>query len=530
MRTEIFNGNSSINRLKLITGYTGKKHGFRPVLLSLVIISSIMGCSDGAINAYMDYYPNRAPQILELQSDFSGMPVPGDIIKIYCETYDPDGNPLTYNYTSSRGSFTDQADGGGKSEITFIVGNITGGEDVNVSVLVTDSKKASAAATLNIGTSSMGPVITLVKPVSRTMGADGYSTVTFRSNMEGYYQVSLAGDGTAADKMDPERSLFIIKRNTDTLFTLCGPLYSGGRHMEGIPRLKISAGNRVQIKVMDKMNQISLYEIEFEVKGTAPYIENREIRVTDLKKGSLTLNWDFAVDRDNSEEELEYRVYRSEECDISRLEDAEFHGNIVMDWKPDLNFYTVAGLKPATGYYFNIVVRDNDKIKEIYNSVYVTTLEGTISSYYLRYNYNYATGGSLPDDEKPYNEGQKVMVQGNRGNLMRNGYIFSDWNTAADGSGTGYAGGDFLIMESADIVLYAMWITGFVTRWRTDNPGISEDNQVTIPVYEGETYDYSVDWGGRHDQYSSYRQRHPYLRLTRNIYRDHNWKIPKDIL
>ncbi|MEO9893799.1 BspA family leucine-rich repeat surface protein [Aurantibacter sp.] len=35
----------------------------------------------------------------------------------------------------------------------------------------------------------------------------------------------------------------------------------------------------------------------------------------------------------------------------------------------------------------------------------------------------------------------------------------------------------------------------FVTTWKTDNPGTSNDNQITIPTYPGETYNYSVDWG-----------------------------------
>jgi len=35
----------------------------------------------------------------------------------------------------------------------------------------------------------------------------------------------------------------------------------------------------------------------------------------------------------------------------------------------------------------------------------------------------------------------------------------------------------------------------FVTTWKTDNPGTSEDNQITIPTFPGETYDYTVDWG-----------------------------------
>ncbi|MFS4493937.1 BspA family leucine-rich repeat surface protein [Maribacter sp. 2308TA10-17] len=37
--------------------------------------------------------------------------------------------------------------------------------------------------------------------------------------------------------------------------------------------------------------------------------------------------------------------------------------------------------------------------------------------------------------------------------------------------------------------------TSFITTWKTDNPGVSEDNQITIPTFDGEVYNYSVDWG-----------------------------------
>jgi len=37
--------------------------------------------------------------------------------------------------------------------------------------------------------------------------------------------------------------------------------------------------------------------------------------------------------------------------------------------------------------------------------------------------------------------------------------------------------------------------SSFITIWRTDNSGTSEDNQITIPTFPGETYNYTVDWG-----------------------------------
>ncbi len=35
----------------------------------------------------------------------------------------------------------------------------------------------------------------------------------------------------------------------------------------------------------------------------------------------------------------------------------------------------------------------------------------------------------------------------------------------------------------------------FITTWKTDNLGSSNDNQITIPTFSGETYNYTVNWG-----------------------------------
>ncbi len=566
-----------------------------------------MGCSDGAVNAYLDYEPNRAPQILELVSDFSGQPAPGDIMTIICRGSDPDGNPLTYAFTSSQGSFTGQAEGGGNSRITFLVGNISGGEDVSVTAKVTDSKNASVSATLNIGTSSLGPAITL-EPVNTTLGADGYSTVTFRSSMDGYYQVSLADSGIPADEMDPEGYFFFIKKDTDTVFTVCGSTDSDvidNNYTEGIPRLPAGSGTIVRIKVVDNMGQVSLREITFDVKGTMPDISNPEIRVTDLKSAGMTLNWNYATDRDNStgdqQKGMSYRVYMSESDNISTFEDAESHGVKVMDWTPDRNYFTVTGLHPLTTYYFNVAVKDSDDLVNLYSTVegttgestdtaprviytipapgdtgviinsdilidfnremneetinsetlllrdgdgnpvpfglsygsgvaaidpadnfvqgtrYYLTVSGSIEdaggdklgsdylfgftavlesgTYTVRYDGNGATGGTVPVDNTIYADGDIITLQGNTGNLKKTGHFFSGWNTAPDGSGTDYTGGQSLTMGSGDLLLYTKWKAGFATTWKTWNPGESAYNQVTIPVFDGETYDYTVDWG-----------------------------------
>ncbi|MBO6284826.1 MAG: InlB B-repeat-containing protein, partial [Bacilli bacterium] len=74
----------------------------------------------------------------------------------------------------------------------------------------------------------------------------------------------------------------------------------------------------------------------------------------------------------------------------------------------------------------------------------------------VTYDGNGNTSGSVPTDSNEYDVGDSVTVKGNTGSLKKTQYIFSGWNTAADGSGTGYApGATFEI--SANTTLYAQW-------------------------------------------------------------------------
>jgi uncharacterized repeat protein (TIGR02543 family) len=69
------------------------------------------------------------------------------------------------------------------------------------------------------------------------------------------------------------------------------------------------------------------------------------------------------------------------------------------------------------------------------------------------YNGNGATGGSTPGN---VTQGNSITVDPNTGNLIRAGYRFLGWNTAANGSGTSYEGGETPTLP-VGTVLYAMW-------------------------------------------------------------------------
>jgi uncharacterized repeat protein (TIGR02543 family) len=79
------------------------------------------------------------------------------------------------------------------------------------------------------------------------------------------------------------------------------------------------------------------------------------------------------------------------------------------------------------------------------------------ATYGVTYSGNDNTGGSVPVDNGAYTSGQMVTVLGNAGALYNTGYCFAGWNTAADGSGTSYVGGNTFSMGLADVMLYAQW-------------------------------------------------------------------------
>jgi uncharacterized repeat protein (TIGR02543 family) len=85
--------------------------------------------------------------------------------------------------------------------------------------------------------------------------------------------------------------------------------------------------------------------------------------------------------------------------------------------------------------------------------------KGTVATYTVTYNANGATGGSAPATQtKTQGVGLPLATQGD---LVRSGFTFAGWNTAANGSGTNYAPGS-LYTGNANLTLYAKW-TGATT-------------------------------------------------------------------
>ena len=80
----------------------------------------------------------------------------------------------------------------------------------------------------------------------------------------------------------------------------------------------------------------------------------------------------------------------------------------------------------------------------------------TINSYTLTYNSNGSSSGSVPSSQTAlYNT--DIQIQNNIGNLVKNEYSFSNWNTDSNGLGTTYFAGSNYKISSFNNILYAIY-------------------------------------------------------------------------
>ncbi len=78
----------------------------------------------------------------------------------------------------------------------------------------------------------------------------------------------------------------------------------------------------------------------------------------------------------------------------------------------------------------------------------------------LTYDGNGSTSGAVPTALVA--SGTYVVIDSNTGSLAKTGFVFSGWNTAADGTGTTYQGTDNYLLSS-DVRLYAKWVVASYT-------------------------------------------------------------------
>lgn len=104
---------------------------------------------------------------------------------------------------------------------------------------------------------------------------------------------------------------------------------------------------------------------------------------------------------------------------------------------------------------YHISTKMNNDHQDIAVSfMFTITLEKVKTPYNVHYHANGGSGAqSDPDD---HFAGTTVGVK-DQGTMAREGYIFTGWNTQADGKGTAYAPGSTFEMPKGDVDLYAQW-------------------------------------------------------------------------
>lgn len=75
----------------------------------------------------------------------------------------------------------------------------------------------------------------------------------------------------------------------------------------------------------------------------------------------------------------------------------------------------------------------------------------------ISYDGNGNSGGTVPIDTTVYSDGASVTILGNSGNLVKSGYTFIGWNSAADGSGESYEERNSFTFDGTGMTLYAQW-------------------------------------------------------------------------
>jgi uncharacterized repeat protein (TIGR02543 family) len=112
-------------------------------------------------------------------------------------------------------------------------------------------------------------------------------------------------------------------------------------------------------------------------------------------------------------------------------------------------------------------------------------------AYTVTYDGNGNDGGNVPVDPTGYDSGDVVLVHDNSNGLMKHGYVFGGWNTAANGSGTDYLPGQTFKMGSQNVTLYAKWINSSAS-WTNRSSVSSNLNDV---VYGNDAF-YAVGKSG----------------------------------
>ena len=142
-----------------------------------------------------------------------------------------------------------------------------------------------------------------------------------------------------------------------------------------------------------------------------------------------------------------------------------------------------SGTSYTDGQSVNNLTTENNGTVNLY-------AQWTANSYNVKFNANGGTG-TMSDQEFDYGTAQNLTANA----FTRTGYTFTGWNTAADGSGTGYTDGQSVsnLTDHGEITLYAQWTPDEYTITLNNQSATSAG---TTQIYETYGTKFSLTSGG----------------------------------
>jgi uncharacterized repeat protein (TIGR02543 family) len=114
-----------------------------------------------------------------------------------------------------------------------------------------------------------------------------------------------------------------------------------------------------------------------------------------------------------------------------------------------------------------------DDTNEITEDLLLYAVWTPVVTYTVTYHGNQHSSGTAPVDSESYTSGSTVNVLAKPAALVKTGFVFGGWNTAANGKGTNYSvtppGNTFEI--SSNIILYAKWTPVVVVTYNGNGGG-----------------------------------------------------------
>ena len=252
-------------------------------LVAFVILLFFAVNCGGSIKDAQNFEPNEPPVInkissVSLSSASSSSIKKGMKFTINVNAYDPEGKPLTYDFSSDYGTFGKLVISDDGCSIPFVVnGFVESGKPVNINLFVTDIKGSSSSTNYDIGTGKRGPSVEVSFLQSKYMQSTHSTQISVKSNCEGIYQIycdnSKSDDGSGV-VMRSDCDYYRYKKDTDGSYKTIQKSISGFNCIDeaDIKLENIEQTQKVWIVFSDGINDDVATLAAVTVDDTAPTV------------------------------------------------------------------------------------------------------------------------------------------------------------------------------------------------------------------------------------------------------------------